>query len=226
MDEAMAKISEYAQESLHHHMIPREPKSPHSAGSTSHDWTSHDTSPKCQSFFRLGRTSKSVRSVSPEKPTFIEGMKSSASDLSESLSPEAQEVYNVLVASRTSPESTLTRGPERHSHHNISTNLTTQRLNGTNRSSMTTVSSTVNIRKPRGIPGRGPMASTWRSDVNSDREDPSGGNPLRRLRESKTMTPRPTPHIPTTGMCVCLEWCIIYILANRKWWGEIPQLRQ
>ena len=194
MNEAMAKIEEFAQESLQQQMTPCTPKSP------VFDST-HDTSPKSKSIFRLGR--RSPRSSDVEKAAFSDGIHSNKNDISETVSAEAQEAYNVLIASRSNEQA------HTDSQSSVDRRASSTRMNGTSRiplsssaniplSSSTTITSTANIRKPRGIPGRGPIAQTWKTDEDSG-AGMNGVNPLRRLRESQSVIPRPATYKPTSN---------------------------
>ena len=195
LDLYAARYEEYAKETLLQQVTSTTPHSDTTPTPTG------QVSPT-KSFFSLNK--KSPKTPAPTRPTFSEGIPPCA-DMTESISPEEQQVYNVLIATRSSSEikaspeiitspirmTTFSAPDTRRTKTDTLKSDTSSRSN-TSRTSMNTTS-TVNIRKPRGIPGRGPMASTWNSTTTSE-----STNPLRRLRESQAV-PAMVSRNSTTG---------------------------
>ena len=134
------------------------------------------------------------RSPRTEGRVFSEEFSKSSSASREDLSPEAQEVYNVLVGQglhRERAEDGGGAGVEHRRHvrdRRVRRSLEHQRHSGELSTSPIDVEAAKErnqkLRTPQGIPGRGAaaMRDTSAGDVDT--------NPLRRLRESNTFAPR------------------------------------
>ena len=186
IDEAIELANSFAQLRTSDHMI----SSPGSAavdGAVDMDPGGSGTeSPRPRSMFSL----RSKRSPRQEKKTYSEEIASIASsDLSEDMTPEAQEAYNMLVGSGSKKTRTHSTGRERRIRRSTDPqdkNRSLPRERDSDsvfsaRSSGRSRNINQNIREPQGIPGRSLRSSR---DSGEDTGDVDV-NPLRRLRDSQ-----------------------------------------
>ncbi len=178
MDEAIAIANEFAQ------ICTKEETTMSAPPQTESDGSAHEASPKSKLF------SLHKKSPKEEKPTFTEEMAKTA-ELTDDVSPEAQEAYNILVVKGSVKKREPSKG-ERLSVRERRTrrSLEHQQHESPKEKKKNGRPVNMNIREPR-IPGRRPII-------------PGGGggdevdtNPLRRLRDSQVMPPRPTPRPPS-----------------------------
>ena len=172
IDEAIELVTEFAQISTAEDMNPEEkPEVDASPGS----------SPRQRSLFGLRK-----KSSPKHERTFSDEIANLPRDMNKEVTPEAQEVYNMLVV----------RGSvkEKNDKHLLSRERRARRSmehqeNGSPVVAPKSRNVNMNIRAPAGIPGRGGNAKNARSTV-VDPADEMDTNPLRRLRHIQVVAPR------------------------------------
>lgn len=203
IDEAIAVATEFAQMSVSGQSTPKTPITPKDKQNKSPKGTVYDPALDQEGKNDTLSSFKSVFGIKKKNPSsegrvFSEELSKSNSASKEDVSPEAQEVYNVLVGQGLQRERVDDAGTTlEHRRHvrdrRVRRSLEHQRHSGDLSSSAIDVEAAKErnqkLKNPQGIPGRGP--NKW-----SGGSEEVDTNPLRRLRESNTFSPR-VPKLPT-----------------------------
>ena len=187
IDEAIELVNEFAQISTAEDMNPEE-KPEHNP-----DVGSPGSSPRQRSLFSLRKKT----SPKPER-TFSDEIANLPRDLNEEVTPEAQEVYNMLVVRgslkddghRLTREMRARRSLEHQERDSNGHPPVSAHLSAPVTAPVTAKPRNINmnIRAPAGIPGRSNNArNASRTAVDPDEMDT---NPLRRLRHIQVVAPR------------------------------------
>ena len=174
IDEAIELVTEFAQISTAEDMNTEE-KPEHGS-----DVASPGSSPRQRSLFGLRK-----KSSPKHERTFSDEIANLPRDLNEEVTPEAQEVYNMLVVRGSMKEKNDTHllSRERRARRSLE-----HQENGSPVVAPKSRNVNMNIRAPAGIPGRSNNAkNASRSTVEADEMDT---NPLRRLRHIQVVAPR------------------------------------